>query len=90
LAEAEEPADETGRVRDPLGVFAIVLGCVGIVVAGFVLSIVTAVVATAAGQRAREERRSAENAYIAFALAVVDAVVFLVLHYQFNLPAMAG
>ena len=31
-----------------------------------------------------------ENAYIAFGLAALDAVVFLVLHYMFRLPAFAG
>lgn len=75
---------------DPLGVAAIVLGCIGLVTFGFVLAIVTAVVATMAGQRAVREGRSAENAYIAFGLAALDGVVFLVLHYLFDLPAFAG
>ena len=66
------------------------MGCIGLVTFGFVLAIVTAVVATWAGQRAREQRRSFENAYIAFALAALDAVVFLVLHYMIHLPAFAG
>lgn len=77
-------------VSDPLGVAAIVLGCIGIVTFGFVLAIVTAVVATAAGQSARRAGRSMDNAYIGFGLAVLDAVVFLVLHYLFKLPAFAG
>ena len=47
-------------------------------------------VATAAGQQARARGRSLENAYLAFGLAVLDAVVFLVLHYLFKLPAFAG
>ncbi len=84
-AEADQRA--TG---DPLGVTAIVLGCIGIVTFGFVLAIVTAVVATAAGQQAHARGRSLENAYLAFGLAVLDAVVFLVLHYLFKLPAFAG
>lgn len=75
---------------DPLGIIAIVLGCIGLVTFGFVLAIVTAVVASWAGQRAREERRSLENAYIAFFLAALDAIVFLVLHYLIHLPAFAG
>ena len=75
---------------DPLGVFAIVLGCIGLLTFGFVLAIVTAVVASAAGQQAVKQRRSLENAYIAFGLAALDAVVFLVLHYLFRLPAFAG
>jgi hypothetical protein len=36
------------------------------------------------------ERRSLENAYIGFGLAVLDGLVFLVLHYLFRLPAFAG
>jgi hypothetical protein len=85
-----EDVDGSEKVSDPLGVIAIILGCIGLVTFGFVLAIVTAIVATAAGQRAMRERRSMENAYIAFGLAAVDAVVFLVLHYLFHLPAFAG
>jgi hypothetical protein len=87
---AGQAEDDSRAARDPLGIAAIVLGCVGIVVLGFVLAIVTALVAAEAGRRAREARRSMENAYIGFALAVLDAVLFLVLHYQFKLPAFAG
>jgi hypothetical protein len=83
-------ADNSQAVGDPLGIFAIILGCVGVVTFGFVLAIVTAVVATIAGQQAQKNRRSLENAYIAFGLAVLDGVVFLVLHYLFHLPAFAG
>ncbi len=75
---------------DPLGVIAIILGCIGLVTFGFVLAIVTALVAGVAGRRALAERRSPENAYIGFGLAALDAVVFLVLHYLFHLPAFAG
>ncbi|WP_375478087.1 hypothetical protein [uncultured Jatrophihabitans sp.] len=84
--------DEPGQARpaDPLGVLAIVVGCVGIVVFGFVLAIVTAVLASAAGAKAREEKRPLDNAYLAFGLAVLDGIVFLVLHFRFNLPAWAG
>jgi len=85
--EGERPSEAAG---DPLGVLAIVLGCVGLVTFGFVLCIVTAVVASAAGQAARRDGRSLENAYIAFGLAALDGVVFLVLHYLFRLPAFAG
>lgn len=81
---------ESRLSTDPLGVIAIVLGCIGLVTFGFVLAIVTAVVASAAGQQAVKHRRSLENAYIAFGLAVLDGVVFLVLHYMFKLPAFAG
>jgi hypothetical protein len=81
---------EAPPIKDPLGIIAIILGCIGLVTFGFVLAIVTAVVASAAGQQAMKQRRSLENAYIAFGLAVLDAVVFLVLHYAFRLPAFAG
>jgi hypothetical protein len=81
---------ESQLSTDPLGVLAIVLGCIGLVTFGFILAIVTAVVAGAAGQQAGKHRRSLENAYIGFGLAVLDAVVFLVLHYMFKLPAFAG
>jgi hypothetical protein len=81
---------ERKSTSDPLGVLAIVLGCIGLVTFGFVLCIVTAVVASAAGQAARRDGRSLDNAYIAFALAALDGVVFLVLHYLFELPAFAG
>jgi hypothetical protein len=84
-------SDHTERAAsDPLGVLAIVLGCIGLLTFGFVLAIVTAVVATVAGQRALAAQRSLENAYIAFGLAVLDGVVFIVLHYLFHLPAFAG
>lgn len=86
----EPEGEPETRAGDPLGVLAIVLGCVGLVTFGFVLCIVTAVVATAAGQRARREGRSLENAYIAFVLAALDGFVFLALHYMFRLPAFAG
>lgn len=82
--------NSAGASSDPLGVIAIVIGCIGLVTFGFVLAIVTAVVATAAGQQAVKHRRRLDNAYIAFGLAALDGVVFLVLHYMFKLPAFAG
>jgi hypothetical protein len=85
--EADSSAQAAG---DPLGTVAIVVGCIGLVTFGFVLAVVTAVLASMAGQRALAQRRSPENAYIAFVLAALDAVVFLVLHYLFHLPAFAG
>jgi hypothetical protein len=75
---------------DPVGVAAIVVGCIGLVVFGIVLAIVTAVLAGIAGQRARVARTSAENAYIAFGLAALDGVVWLVLHMIFDLQFVAG
>jgi hypothetical protein len=87
-----EPDEEeqAGGIEDPLGALAIILGCIGLVTFGFVLAIVTALVASIAGRRAVVERRSPENAFIAFGLAALDGIVFLVLHYLFHLPAFAG
>lgn len=84
------PDEESQGFADPLGVLAIVVGCIGLVTFGFVLAIVTALLATVAGQQALRARRSMENAYIAFGLAALDGIVFLVLHYLFRLPAFAG
>lgn len=86
----DDEVDAEARPSDPIGMLAIVLGCIGLVTFGFILAIVTALVATIAGQQAMKERRSLENAYIAFLLAALDAIVFLVLHYLFHLPAFAG
>ncbi|MFN2560550.1 MAG: hypothetical protein ABR571_04540 [Jatrophihabitans sp.] len=82
--------DGSESQRDRLGIAAIVVGCIGLVVFGIVLSIVTAVLAGMAGQRAREQRRSLENAYIAFGLAALDGVVWIVLHLVFDLKFAAG
>lgn len=87
---ADGDGDQERAASDPLGVLAIVLGCIGLVTFGFVLAIVTAVVAAVAGRRAVREGRSPENAFIAFGLAALDGIVFLVLHYVFDLPAFAG
>lgn len=75
---------------DPLAVAAIVSGCIGLVVLGIVLAIVTAVLAATAGSRARARGTSLENAYIAFGLAALDGVVWLVLHMAFDLKFVAG
>jgi hypothetical protein len=89
--QAQRSADNSVETqRDPLAVVAIVLGCIGLVVFGIVLAIVTAVLAGMAGQRARDAGRSLENAYIAFALAGLDGVVWLVLHMIFDLKFVAG
>jgi hypothetical protein len=80
--------DEPGG--DPLGTSAIVLGCVGIVVAGLVLTVVTAVLAAAAGVSARERGRSLENAYLGFVLAAVDGVAWIALHLMFDIPFLLG
>jgi hypothetical protein len=91
-AIASPGADDSDAYRqaDPLGVTAIVLGCIGIVTLGIVLAIITAIVATVAGQRARAEKRSMENAYIAFVLAALDGVVWIVLHKLFELNVYFG
>jgi hypothetical protein len=75
---------------DPIGIAAIIVGCIGLVVLGIVLALVTAFLAGIAGQRARERRTSMENAYIAFALAGLDGVVWLILHMLFDLSFLAG
>jgi hypothetical protein len=82
------PPAATGS--DPVGVAAIVVGCIGLVAFGIVLAIVTAGLAGIAGQRARERRTSFENAYIAFALAALDGVVWIVLHMLFEISFIAG
>jgi hypothetical protein len=84
--EDEPPLDNS----DPLGMTAIVVGCIGIVFAGVVLAIVTGVLAAVAGGQARAAGKSLENAYIAFGLAAVDGVVWLVLHMIFDLNFLAG
>lgn len=83
-----EPEAHTGS--DPVGIAAIVVGCIGLVVFGIVLAIVTAVLAGIAGQHARERRTSFENAYIGLVLAALDGVVWLVLHMIFDLKFVAG
>ncbi len=85
-----EGEDEAKAAADPLGVVAIVVGCIGLLVLGLVLTLVTAMLAAIAGQKAREERRSPENAYIAFGLAALDGVVWIVLHLVFDLKFAAG
>jgi hypothetical protein len=75
---------------DHLAITAIVLGCIGIVTAGLFLALPVAILSAVAGGRAREERRSLDNAAIGFGLAVVDAVVWIVLHLKFDFPTWAG
>ena len=89
MARGEADSSEASA-SDPVGMAAIVSGCVGLVFFGIVLAIVTAVLAGIAGQRAREARRSYENAYIGFALAGLDGVVWIVLHMLFDLSFIAG
>jgi hypothetical protein len=82
--------DNPAAVSDPLGIAAIVVGCIGLVVFGLVLAIVTALLAGTAGQRARERRSSYENAVIGLILAALDGVVWIVLHLAFDLKFAAG
>jgi hypothetical protein len=89
-ADVPGRADDVVGGGDPLGTTAIVLGCIGIVVAGVALAIVTAIVASLAGSSARAAGRSLENAYLGFALAAVDGVVWLVLHLMFEIPFLLG
>lgn len=86
----EPPGAEPAGRSDPLGTVALVLGCVGILVAGIVATIVVAVLAAITGARAREQGRSLEDAYLAFGLAAVDGVVWLVLHMLFDIPFLLG
>jgi hypothetical protein len=91
-AQAPGSEDDSGEkaAGDPLGMFAIVVGCIGLLVLGIVLTLVAAMLAAIAGQQAREQRRSPENAYIAFGLAALDGVVWIVLHLVFDLKFVAG
>jgi hypothetical protein len=75
---------------DPLGAAAIACGCLGILVAGLVLTLVTGVLAAAAGANARAAGRSLENAYLGFALAALDGLVWIVLHLMFDIPFLLG
>jgi len=84
------PDPESAGGSDPVAVVAIVVGCIGLVVFGIGLAIVTAFLAGIAGQRARERRTSPENAYIAFGLAALDGIVWIVLHILFDLKFVAG
>jgi hypothetical protein len=79
-----------GPVDERLAKIAIVLGCFGIVIAGVVLGIVTAVLASIAGSQARAAGRSLDNAYIAFTLAIVDGLVWLALHMALNINFLLG
>jgi hypothetical protein len=83
----EEPGVSTS---DPLGTTTLVLGCLGIVVAGVLFCVVTGFLAAIAGGRAREAGRSLETAYLGFALAAVDGAAWIVLHMMFDIPFLLG
>ena len=88
--DGAELAPEPALGPDVLGGLAVVLGFIGLVTLGIVSAIVTAVVASMAGARARDQRRSFDTAYFALILAALDGVVWIVLHYRFHLPIWAG
>jgi hypothetical protein len=86
-----EPSDdERVATGDPLGTAAIVCGCVGIVVAGIAMAIVTAVLAAMAGASAKAQGRSLENGYLALLLSGVDGIFWLALHFMFDIPFLLG
>ncbi|MBE7190837.1 hypothetical protein [Jatrophihabitans endophyticus] len=87
---ASAPTARESGGTDLVAIAAVVIGLVGIVICGIVAAIVTGVLASVAGQRAREAGRSLEAAYLAFALAAVDGVVWLVLHVLFDIALQFG
>jgi hypothetical protein len=89
-ADGSGGGDTAAARGDPLGTAAIVVGCLGILVAGLVLTLVTAVLAAAAGSSARAAGRSLENAYLGFLLAAVDGAVWIVLHLMFDISFLLG
>jgi hypothetical protein len=87
---ADLPEDPAAAGPDLVGVVAVGAGFLGIVVFGIVLALVAGIAGAIAGQRAREAGRSPELAYLAFILAAVDGVVWLVLHLLFEIPIQVG
>lgn len=86
----DDLAPETSGGIDPLGVAAVVVGLLGIVVFGILAALIAGILGSIAGQRAREAGRSLELAYLAFILAAVDGVVWLVLHLLFDIAIQVG
>jgi hypothetical protein len=82
--------DEQEATGDPLGTAALITGCLGIVLLGLLLPVVTAVLAASAGSSARQRGRSLENAYLGLGLAALDGVVWIVLHLKFDIPFWLG
>ncbi len=76
--------------QDPVGVVAVGLGLLGIVLFGILLGIVAGFLGAWAGQRARAAGRSFELAYLAFLLAAVDGIVWLVMQGLFEVPIWIG
>lgn len=84
------PEDGAPSGVDPVGVAAVVVGLLGIVVFGILAALVAGILGAIAGGRARESGRSYDLAYLAFLLAAVDGVVWLVLHFLFDIPIQVG
>lgn len=76
--------------QDPIAVLAVTVGFVGIVYFGILLAILAGILGAWAGQRARTAGRSFELPYLAFMLAALDGVVWIVLHFLFELPIQIG
>jgi hypothetical protein len=75
---------------DPVAVIAVTAGFIGIVFFGIVLAIVASVLGTIAGQRAREAGKSFDLAYLAFGLAAIDGIVWIVMQLLFEVPITVG
>ena len=95
MSEHPEPPPESAQrparpPADPVAVTAVASGLIGIVTLGLLLALVTGFLAAWAGQRARADGRSIDNAVIALGLAVLDGVVWLVLHFAFDISSIAG
>ncbi|MGI8678629.1 MAG: hypothetical protein ACR2LX_08090 [Jatrophihabitans sp.] len=88
--ESRHPDAVPPASADPVAVTAVVLGFIGIVFFGILMAIVVGILGSYAGQRAREDRRSLELPFLAFGLAAVDGVVWIVMHLLFEVPIFIG
>ena len=90
--EADDRATGSGPTQgqDPVGVAAVGLGFLGIVFFGILLGIAAGFLGAWAGQRARAAERGFELAYLAFLLAAVDGIVWLVMQGLFEVPIWIG
>lgn len=85
-----DPARPRPTGQDPVAVIAVGAGFLGIVFFGILAAVVAGVLGAVAGQRARESGRSFELPYLAFGLAFVDGVVWLVMQTLFEVPIWIG
>lgn len=83
-------APQARPAADPVAVTAVALGFVGIVFFGILMTVVVGILGAFAGQRAREDGRSFELAYLAFLLAGVDGVVWIAMQLVFEVPIFVG